>query len=167
MFYGNADDFESYFTERGFEIPSAWDEDKINSALLVSSEWLDNHYDSIWIGYKVKFGQERAWPRQNAMVLSYPSYTYKTNEIPVQVVQATYELAKRELTSPGSLSPDYEPVKYSKVSIKNAVSVEYNPAFSSAGDFQTQIPAVQSLMNILIDPTKNAGDSMTGKAVRV
>ena len=103
--------------DRGFDIPVTWDDDKINSALLVSSEWLDNHYENFWIGYKVDFHQERSWPRQSAMVATYPSYTYGTDEIPLQVIQATYELARRELAEQGSLSVDYRPSAYSNVSI--------------------------------------------------
>lgn len=168
MFYGNAEDFQNYLLDRGFDIPVTWDDDKINSALLVSSEWLDNHYENFWIGYKVDFHQERSWPRQSAVVATYPSYTYGTDEIPLQVIQATYELARRELAEQGSLSVDYRPSAYSNVSVYNAVTVGYNPSVASAGDLQLQIPIVQDLMTLLIDPEKGSGSGgMSGKAVRV
>ena len=168
MIYGNAEDFKTYLEERGFEVPETWDNEKINSALLVSSEWLDNHYENFWIGYKVDFHQERSWPRQSAVVMSFPSYTYTTDEIPTQVVQATCELARRELTNQGSLSVDYQPSVYNSVSVYNAVTVEYNPSITSAGDTQIQIPTVQNLMSLLIDPEKGSDlNGMSGKAVRV
>ena len=168
MFYGNATDFEKYLTDRGREFSAQWSDEDIEAALLVVSEWLDSQYDDIWIGYKVTFDQERAWPRQSAMVLSYPSYTYKTNEIPQQVIYATYEAAQRELNNKGCLSPDYQPTPYNSVSIYNAVTVEYSTTVSSAGDIMTQIPAIQNLMSSLIDPQKSSGgNGLCGKAVRV
>ena len=167
MFYGNADDFEKYLTTRGYEIALDWDEDKINAALLVASEWLDNQYENLWIGYKINYKQERSWPRQLAVVQTYPYYTYKTNEIPDEVIKATYEAAKRELTSQGSLQVDFQPSQYNSVAIYNAVTVEYN-SNASAGDIQTQIPIIQSLMSKLLDINKGAGSNgLSGVAVRV
>jgi len=167
MFYGDAADFENYFSARGFELPVDWDEDKINAALLVASEWLDSQYEDLWIGYKNTFQQERSWPRQQAMVQTYPYYNFKNDEIPIQVIHATYEAAKRELTNTGSLQIDYQPSQYSKVSVYNAVTVEYNSAVSSVGDVQTQIPIIQSLMSILIDGNKGGNSSsLVGRAAR-
>lgn len=167
MVYGNASDFEEYLSSRGFEIPVDWDDEKINAALLVASEWLDSQYESIWIGYKVDYNQERSWPRQLAVVQTYPFYVYGTNEIPDEVVKATYEAAKRELTSQGSLQVDFQPSQYNSVSVYNAVTVEYN-SNASAGDMQTQIPIIQSLMVKLLDSNKGANSNgLSGVAVRV
>ena len=167
MFYGNADDFKSYLTERGREVSDDWMDEDIEAALLVASEWLDNQFETSWIGYKVTFNQERSWPRQSAVVATYPYHVYSNTDIPVQVVQATYEAAQRELGNKGSLQVDYQPSPYTRVEVYNAVSVEYSSSVSSAGDVQTQIPVIQSLMNILIDPQKGSGSSLTGRAVRV
>lgn len=167
MVYGNASDFEEYLSSRGFEIPVDWDDEKINAALLVASEWLDSQYESMWIGYKVDYNQERSWPRQLAVVQTYPYYVYKTDEIPVEVIKATYEAAKRELTSQGSLQVDFQPSQYNSVSVYNAVTVEYN-SNASAGDMQTQIPIIQSLMSKLLDANKGANSNgLSGVAVRV
>lgn len=168
MFYGNADGFITYLNERGQEVSDDWMDDDINAALLVASEWLDSQYESSWIGYKVSFEQERSWPRQNATVATYPYHTYSNTDIPIQVICATYEAARRELTNKGSLQVDYQPTQYQSVSIYNAVTVEYKDSVSSAGDVQTQIPVIQNLMSILIDPNKGAdGNALSGRAVRV
>lgn len=168
MFYGNASDFITYLTKRGREVSDDWSKEDINAALLVASEWLDSQYEDSWIGYKVSFEQERSWPRQNAVVATYPYHVYSNTDIPVQVVQATYEAAQRELTKNGSLLVDYKPTQYQSVSIYNAVTVEYKDSVSSAGDVQTQIPVIQNLMRILIDPNKGAdGNALSGRAVRV
>lgn len=167
MFYGDATDFKQYLSDRGFEIPETWTDEKINAALLVASEWLDSQYEDIWIGYKNTFQQERSWPRQQAMVQSYPYYIFKNDEIPTQVIHATYEATKRELLNAGSLQIDYQPTQYSSVSVYNAVTVDYNSSINSAGDVQTQIPVIQNLMSVLIDENKGgSGSSLVGRAVR-
>ena len=166
MIYGNAEDFQTYLTERGFDVPVTWDEEKINAALLVASEWLDSQYEDVWIGYKNTYEQERSWPRKLAVMQYHPRYVYGVDEIPVEVIKATYEAAKRELTSQGSLSTDYTPTPYTNVSVYNAVTVEYVTG-TSAGDVQIQIPIIQNLMSKLIDPNKTSGgNSLYGKAVR-
>lgn len=168
MFYGNADGFITYLEKRGYEILYDWSEEDINAALLVASEWLDSHYENFWIGFKIKYEQERSWPRQNAVVAVYPYHIYSNTDIPVQVIQATYEAARRHLVKKGSLEVDYQPTQYQSVSVYNAVSVEYKDSISSAGDIQLQIPIVQNLMSILIDPNKGAdSSSLSGRAVRV
>lgn len=167
MFYGNVDDFKEYFTLRGKEIPEDWDDSKIESALLVSSEWLDNQFENSWIGYKVEFDQERSWPRQSAVVQSFPYHVYDKTEIPEQVAKATYEAAFRELTKQGSLQVDFTPNKYKSVSVDGAISVEY-ASISYASDVQIEIPIIQNLMSILMDETKSGAFSpISGKVSRV
>lgn len=167
MFYGNVDDFKEYFTLRGKVVPEDWDNSKIESALLVSSEWLDHQFENSWIGYKIDFNQERSWPRQSAVVQSFPYHVYKTDEIPEQVIKATYEAAFRELTKQGSLQVDFTPNKYKYVSVEGAISVQYN-SFSYASDVQTEIPVIEDLMSILTDSTKSgAFSSVSGKVSRV
>ena len=166
MFYGNVDDFKEYFTLRGKTIPEDWDNSKIESALLVSSEWLDHQFENCWIGYKVDFKQERSWPRQSAQVQTYPYYVYDNTEIPEQVAKATYEAAFRELTKQGSLQVDFTPNKYKAVSVEGAISVEYNDILY-ASESQIQIPIIQNLMSILIDQTKGSDNPISGKASRV
>lgn len=167
MFYGNVDDFKEYFTLRGKIVPEDWDNSKIESALLVSSEWLDNQFENSWIGYKIDFKQERSWPRQSAVVQSFPYYAYKTDEIPEQVVKATYEAAFRELTEQGSLQVDFTPNKYKSVSVDGAISVEYANVSYASGT-QLEIPIIQNLMSILMDETKpGAFSSVSGKVSRV
>lgn len=168
MFYGNADGFLTYLNERGREVSDDWDTADINAALLVASEWLDNQYETSWIGYKKDFEQERSWPRQNAVVPTYPYHVFSTTDIPVQVVCATYEAAQRELTNKGSLQIDYKPSVYKSVSVHNAVIVEYNDTVTSAYDVQTQITVIQNLMSSLIDPQKGVDNNpLCGKLVRV
>lgn len=166
MFYGNVDDFKEYFTSRGKIFFETWTNEMIESALLVSSEWLDGQYESLWIGYKVDFKQERSWPRQSAQIQTYPYYVYKNDEIPEQVVKAVYEACFRELTKSGSLQVDFTPNKYKSVSVDGAISVEYNDILY-ASESQIQMPVIQTLMSVLIDQSKGGNNPISGKASRV
>ena len=86
----------------------------------------------------------------------------------MQVIQATYEAAERQLNNKGSLQIDFKPSPYKSVSVHNAVIVEYNDSVTSAGDVQTQITIIQNLMSSLIDPQKGVDNNpLCGKLVRV
>lgn len=169
MIYGNAEDFKKYLRERGKEVSEDWSDEKINSALLVASEWLDSQFETMWIGYKSDgFTQERSWPRKAAAVCYFPYHLYDDMEIPGQVIKATYEAAFRELGTNGILQKDFQPSQYRSVSVEGAVAVEYNDLVLSAPDAQIQIPIIQKLMESLIDPNKSGvNSSLSGVAVRV
>lgn len=169
MFYGNANGFREYFRIRGKTSSENWTDQEIESALLVASEWLDSQFETLWIGYKTDgFKQERSWPRTAAVVAFFPYYVFNNDEIPEQVIKASYEAAYREINSKGCLQTDFLPSKYKAVSVSGAVSVEYNDFVLSAGDAQLEIPVIQSLMSQLIDPQKTGDLSvLSGKAVRV
>lgn len=169
MIYGNADGFRKYFRLRGKALSESWTDEKIESALLVASDWLDSQFETSWIGYKTGgFDQERSWPRTAAVTASFPYHLFNNDEIPEQVIKATYEAAYREVKSNGCLQTDFLPTRYKSVSVSGAVSVDYNDFVLSAGDAQLEIPAVQSLMEPLLDPQKTGSLSvLSGKAVRV
>ena len=169
MIYGNADGFKDYFIARGKELSAEWTDEQIESALLVSSEWLDNQYEPLWIGYKTEgFKQERSWPRKSARVQTFPYYLFANDEIPEQVVKAVYEATFRELTTPGYLQSDYTPNKYSSVRVEGAIAVEYNKHILYASDAQNEIPVIGDLMKPLIDNEKGGNFSiLSGRASRV
>jgi len=147
--YGNAADFETYWEERGMELPAA-DAADIESALLVASEWIDGTFGALFIGYKTGgYLQEREWPRYGAFTNTIPSYVFANNEIPGEMDKATYEAAYRQLVSPGSLLVDYTPGKYKRVSIDGAVSVDY-AQFSSSAEIQKTFPAIERLLAVLL-----------------
>lgn len=169
MIYGNVEGFKEYFTLRGKgENLYGWDDDKIQSALLVASEWLDSQFETLWIGYKTGgFTQERSWPRTAASTCFFPYHLYKNDDIPEQVVKATYEAAYRECNEPDCLDTDFKPSRYKNVSVSGAVSVEYNDLVFSAADSQLEIPVIQKLMEPLIDPEKVGSlSSLSGQVVR-
>lgn len=167
MYYGSADGYKTYQVAHGRVIPTTLTDTEIESALLVASEWLDFRYGTAFIGTKTNgFLQEREWPRKNAVVQEYPSYTFEDYEIPTQVVNATYEAALRQLEDKGCLSTDYTPPKYKSVSVSGAVAVEY-ATFDGAFSAQKQIPVVDSLLSSLLDPHAEDYADFSGKVARL
>lgn len=142
-FYGSESNFETYAEERGYTISDG----DIEPALLRASIWVDSKYGSRFIGTKTGGrDQERAWPRTGA-------YDAEGNElddaeVPNEIVFATYEAARQELSSPGSLLPVVTPGKaIKKVSVEGAVSVEY--ANTGAADQLPSLPIVDGILSTL------------------
>ena len=167
--YGNVAAFKAYHLARGKSISVSWTDDMINAALLLCSDWLDNQYGDLWSGFPTGgFTQGRLWPRTNAGTNTYPQYIFTTSEIPANIDNAVYEVAFRELTTPGSVQKDYTPNKYNKVSVNGAISVEYNASVIQSSDLQLQIPIVESLMKPLINPSAQGSFSLySGGSERV
>jgi len=169
MTYGTAEGFAEYHEARGREIPATWDDEYIDAALLSASEWIDGVYGPSFIGYKTGgFEQEREWPRTAATVTSStPNFTFETDATPDRVVNATYEAAWRQATTPGSLLADYTPGKYKSVKIEGAISVDYRQ-FDNAYEIQVQIGAVDTLLWPLIDEYSGGrNSSLSGGSIRV
>lgn len=170
--YGTATGFVEYHEARDREIDGTWDDDVINSALLVASEWIDSVYGPSFVGKKTDgFLQEREWPRINAVVHSsghWPDYyTFPDTEVPERVENATYEAAFRQLTTPGSLQVDYTPAKYKSVSIEGAISVDYAP-FTQSSEIQIQIAAIDTLLWPLLDQSSSGNMSgLSGPVSRI
>jgi len=165
--YGSYEGFIEYHEARGREIPDTWDNDFIEAALLVATEWLDGVYGPSLSGEKVGgFTQTLEWPRLNAFTNTCPIYIFPQDEIPVRVINATYEAAFRQGTSPGSLSVDYTPGKYKSVTVEGAISVDY-AQFSSSSDIQVQIGIIDRLMYPLLTGTGSGFSPLSGGVSRV
>ncbi len=112
--YGTLADANQYHADRGNTAWAGTDTAK-TAALIRASDYIDGRYRyqtaggcwrSMFRGTKTDGrGQEREWPRTGAT--DSDGNAIPDNEVPVEVERATYEAALRELTEPGSLSPDY------------------------------------------------------------
>lgn len=162
--YGTHEGFDAYFLARGITISPSLHVDVINASLLVASEWIDNNFRAYFPGLKTGLrDQEREWPRTGAT--DYYTYAIPADTIPVEVENATYELALIEAKTPGSLSVNYTPEKYKSVSIDGALSVEY-VQFSNSQDIQTKFRKVQEILsNILVGSGNHS--MLSGFASRV
>jgi len=143
--YGSDTGFVDYHTARGRATMIAdHDPCEIAAARLVASEWLDARYMASFPGSKVGMRvQIREWPRQGGS----DRYGYAIPEfaVPVEVVNATYEAALRQLDKPGSLAVDWTPNKYRSVSVDGAVSATY-ATFNSASEAQTQFLVIDQIL---------------------
>jgi hypothetical protein len=147
--YGTAAGFREYHTARGVDV-SAYDDDAaIEAKLLVASEWLDNTYRSLFKGWKVgtRDVQDREWPRNS--VYDNEGNAVSSASVPVEVDNATYEAALRELQSSGTLTKDFIPNKYKRVAIAGSVSVDYAGS-SQSSDVQTQLTIVSQILDPLL-----------------
>lgn len=178
-FYGTAANYKAYVEARTGTAPAQADA-VIEAALLVASEWLDGKYASSFISAPsnspIRYGvgvyastyktggrdQIREWPRMG--FTDRYGYPIPNDQVPREIENATYELTKRHLATPGSLQVDVQPSAFKRVSVDGAVSVEY--AGLSAAELQLQIPVIDGILaNLLASGSEISG--MSGKAVRM
>lgn len=163
-FYGDKAGFQTYWTDRGREIPGTWDDDSIAAALLVASEWLDRAFINSFAGLKVGGrAQIREWPRSGVQDIY--GYSVADDAPPLEVINATYEAAFRQLTTPGIFFEDYKPGKYRSAAIVGAVSVVY--AIGDAYSFQTQMPAIGAILYPIIGYSRGNFSALSGGTSRV
>lgn len=167
-YYGTVAGYKDYHTVRGRAAQIATqDDDEIEAALLVSSEYIDGRYGPTWLARHYRTGgrdQERVWPLLAFVDAS--GYALATDTVPKEVERATYEAAFRQAENPGSLTVDYTPGKYKQASVDGAVSVTYAD-FASSFDVQLQIPAIDKILQQLITGHNMLVSSMSGSVLRV
>lgn len=162
-FYGTAAGFTAYHTARGRDV-SDYDDSTIETKLLVGSEFLDGAFRAQFPGYKLGLAaQLREWPRTG--VTDYYGYEVPSTVVPEAVENATYEIALRELASPGVTNTDSTPNKYRRVSIDGALSVEY--ANQDAMSLQLQMPILAQILDPLIGTRGGAAMVLSSKTMRI
>ncbi len=143
MEYGTNVGFTAYHTARGRTV-EIYDADDITAARLIASEWIDARYRSSFGGLKVGMrAQMREWPRTGAYDVN--RYNIAFDVVPVEIENATYEAALRQLVAPGSLSVDWTPNAYKRASVDGAVSVEF-ATFMNASDIQTRFKIIDEIL---------------------
>lgn len=179
-YYGTSADFQTYCDDHNYTLPVLTDDDAI-IALRVGSEWLDDKYrtafmapvsNSRLLSYRGATGigtyktggraQIREWPRAG-FVDAY-GYVIPFDEIPREIIQATYEATFRQVTAPGSLMVDNVRSKYQSVRIEGAVSVTYASDLS-ASELQPEFLIIDRILAGLLDSTANAMLSNVGGRV--
>lgn len=159
--YVSTDTVAAYAEARGLSWPDGTSDDAGEAACRRGTSFIDNTYRKRFTGYKTKRrNQALEWPRIGAYVytpnntpylanVGYydPSYDYiASNEIPVEVINATCEAAIKELASPGILSPDLDRGNAVKRLKAGSVEIEYGASASSTTTFQTIDLALSGLL---------------------
>ena len=144
-FYGTVAAADAYHAARA---NTAWAGDEVakQAALIRASAYIDGKYqfqnacgrwESLFSGSKTG-GRAQAlqWPRTGAT--DNEGNAIPVDEVPIEIEQATYEAALREIVLPGSLSPDYVAsgaIKRQKVDV---LEIEYQSAAPGAAGVPTR-----------------------------
>lgn len=152
-YYGTTGDADAYHAAHG---NTAWtgSAELKAAALLRGSVYVDSLGrkllpSGIWVTMFVgkKTGartQLRSWPRTDAVDID--GNAIGANEIPVEVLQATYEAALREIAAPGSLMPDFTPSAQVKREKAGPWEEEY---FEPAAGTNPDQPIITAILDIL------------------
>lgn len=101
--YGDNAGFTVYAEAAGYVFPDGTTEPQKTAARQRGSLVIDR-YERFFSGTRTGgYSQERAWGRTGAT--TYYGEAIPAGEIPVAIINASYEAAFLELTNPGSLSP--------------------------------------------------------------
>lgn len=156
-FYGTVAAADAYHAARA---NTAWTGEDVakQAALIRASVYIDGRYrkllasgvwQSLFPGVKTEGrGQAREWPRTGAY--DYEGNAIPADQVPIEVEQATYEAALRELVEPGSLSPDY--VASSTVKRQKVGPIEEEFAVSVGVDGASAVRPVISIIDEMIAP---------------
>lgn len=147
--YGDNDGFTAYATAAGYVFPDGTTDAQKTAARQRGSLVIDR-YEPRFSGRRTGgYAQERAWPRTGAS--TYYGEAIPPTEIPVAIVNASYEAAFLELTNPGSLSPVVTGTATVKREKIGQLEVEY--ATSSSTDIDDLValatPVVTTIEGLL------------------
>lgn len=161
-FYSTTSAADAYHAARG---NTQWvgDQAAKDTAMLRGSEYVDQAYRSSFPGYKTELrDQLREWPRSDAFDVEGNYLDHET--VPVEVFNATYEAALRELVSPGSLLPDYTPSGQRKRVKVDVIEIEYSAPYG-ADSVVPIITIIQGILAPVLTGSLNSG--IAGKAERI
>lgn len=160
--YGTVASFRTYHTARGRDTTVYSDTD-VEVAKLVGSEWIDGRYRTSFPGTKVGLrAQVREWPRLSGYDIN--DDLISSASVPTEIENATYEATLRQLIAPGSLSVDFTPSKYRRVSVDGAVNVEYF-GFVNASEVQTHFKIIDEILAPILTGD-GAGSPLSGTSYR-
>ncbi|MTH96415.1 DnaT-like ssDNA-binding protein [Roseibium sp. RKSG952] len=117
-----------------------------------------------WAGLRTRNrSQALAWPRSG--VWDGEGNAIASDEIPHELVNATAEIALRELEEPGAMNPDFiaaDAISREKV---EGMEVQYANRAASADAYRPVIMTVRDLIGPFL--RKGAGNPLVGRAFRV
>ena len=161
-FYGSLASADTYHLDHGNTTWTGTDALK-NEALLRGSEYIDQAFRSAFPGYKtLARAQLREWPRSDATDVE--GNWLDSAVVPVEVERATYEAALRELTTPGSLMPDYNPGEQRQRVKVDVIDITYS-APHGASSVLLEINIIQGILAPILTGSPSSG--IAGRAERI
>lgn len=160
-YYGTLVQADAYHEARG---NAAWTgvDSAREAALLRASVWLDATYRTRFPGYKTgRRAQVREWPRSDAADVNGEYIPF--DEVPAEVLNATFEAALRELTEAGALSPDFVAANHVVSESVGPISTTYRDNVTMA-DVRPMVHVVADILSGLIGDPRDV--SMFGHAGR-
>lgn len=160
--YVSVSDAASYAAAHGLTFPAS-PEAPAEQALRRATTWLDAAYRASFPGARTN-GRQQAlqWPRTDAY--DRDGEEIASDEIPVEIINATIEAAVRELASPGSLSPDVTPAETAKRMKAGSVEIEYFEPSSPSTDQRPIVSVVDDILSGLLAVKR--GPVLFGTAAR-
>jgi hypothetical protein len=151
--YASTDFFDNYTDDRGYAVGTGDTE----QALIRATQVLDATYARRFTGTRTN-GREQAleWPRSGATDIA--GNAIPDDEIPIEILEATAELALREVTVPGSTMPDLARGGSIRSLRAGSVAIEYGANASSTTIF--------SLINGILAPLIGSLGAFVGTVTR-
>lgn len=95
--YCSVADADAYFLARGNATWAAIATTELKEiALRKATDYMEQNYRQLWLGYRVDISQSLSWPRSDVVI---DGFTQPADEVPEEVVRACAELAVRASAS--------------------------------------------------------------------
>jgi len=159
--YGTVAEADTYHSERGNTLWTGTDEVK-ETAMLRGSQYIDQQYRTQFPGWPtVDRDQVLEWPRNWAFDIY--RNDIPSTEVPREVKQASFEAALRELVTPDSLQPDWNPANQNKREKVDVIEVEKMAIYGP-----TSVLPIVNIIRGIISPvlTGPMGSSISGGVAR-
>lgn len=138
--------------------------DEMKAALIRGTRYVEAFYGDYIGGVKVAGrSQSLLFPRKNMRDAA--GETIGEDEVPIEWRRAIFEAALRELTSPGSLSPDGVQSERVKSETLGPLSVTYADQVSGTKDALPSLPIIDKILAPLFG--SNGNSVMFGETVRI
>lgn len=161
--YVAVEDADAYHTARG---NTAWTgaTDTKEASLRRGRTVIDGRYQGRWPGHRTN-GRAQAldWPRRG--VIDGDGNQIADDEIPSELIAASCEAALRELTAPGSLTPDTVPARLIKRESKGVGPLQKTLEYADVNGAAAARPVV-TLIDEILAPILLPSTSGSGRLLR-
>jgi hypothetical protein len=154
--YANRSMASTYVIDRALTFSGT--NEALDAALIRGTEAIDGMFGARFPGWRTFLREQlTAWPRTDAY--DSEDNLIDTDEIPVEVINASIEAAVRELATPGSMQPDLARGGAIKRVKAGSVEVEY----ADAADVTTTWSKIEQMLAPILGATVFAGSARTAR----